>query len=80
MKNNEPIYLVSEDDILKISTLIGCVENALKEVLRSRRINVSQCVDQFAEINLYKETSRILCECECETESDLPSLNLETLF
>jgi hypothetical protein len=78
MKNNEPTYLVSEDDILKISTLIGCVENALKEVLRSRRINVSQCVDQFSEINLYKETSRILCECE--TESDLPSLNLETLF
>lgn len=55
-------YELNEADILKISTLFHCLEDAIKELIRNRG-----CGDNDlgpAEMALYEETSRVLVACD----------------
>jgi len=56
-------YQLSEADILKISSLFGCLEDALKELIRSRGRDDDDLPGQ-AEVAFYEEASRTLLSSE----------------
>lgn len=58
MKTEER-YLLGEDDIVKISRLFLCLEEALKELIRWR---ANRDVPGPAEMTLYRETSLVLLD------------------
>jgi hypothetical protein len=57
MKNKT--YPVTESDLIKISKLFGCLEDAVKEMIRNKG---REYQDDIAEMYLYEMTSRALCE------------------
>ena len=54
--NEAKCYLVSEDDIVKISQLIGIFEDTIKKVIRKSH---SQALDNFCEDCFCEMSSRI---------------------
>lgn len=63
---SESGYQLSEADILKISSLFRCLEDALKELIRSRGRDDDDLPGP-AEIAFYEETSRTLLACDDDT-------------
>jgi hypothetical protein len=56
-------YQVREKDIVKISTLFHCLEDAIKELLRSQNFGDDEGF-ATAEMNFYEETGRALLSCD----------------
>ena len=54
-------YPVTEFDLTKLSKLFGCLEEALKEMIRNRG---RQDPDNLSEMYLYEMTSRALLETD----------------
>jgi hypothetical protein len=54
-------YPVTEFDLTKLSKLFGCLEEALKEMIRNRG---RQDPDNLSEMYLYEMTSRALVETD----------------
>lgn len=57
-------YSVTDHDIIKISTLFGHLEDAIKEILRTQHGHHHDTLPQ--ELNFYAETGRILYENETD--------------
>ena len=77
-ENTKATYLVTEDDILKISTLFGQLESALKELIRNRRLAAINNKQDAAEFYFYELTSRALYECDDDVE--IKRLDLDEIF
>jgi len=74
-ENTKATYLVTEDDIMKISTLFGQLEGALKELIRNRQLAAISHRQDEAEFYFYELTSRALYECDDEVA--VKQLNLD---
>jgi hypothetical protein len=59
-------YKVSEADILKISKLMGCLENTIKEIIRTK--NRDQEFSGPSEMYFYEMSSRSLVELNSDDE------------
>jgi len=71
-------YLVTEDDIVKISTLFGHLESAIKELVRNRRLaSINNNLDA-AEFDFYELASRSIYECA--EDAQLKRLGLDDYF
>ena len=55
-ENTKATYLITEDDILKISTLFGQLESAVKELIRNRRLAAINNKQDAAEFYFYELT------------------------
>ena len=54
------VYRVGEDEIVRISYLFGCLENAIKEIIRHQAR--SDDMPEIAEMTFYEEASRVFYE------------------
>lgn len=52
-------YQVTENEIIQISRLFGCLEDAIKEIIRSHKILQDDDPPVFAEIRLKEEIFNI---------------------
>lgn len=77
-KKNQATYLVSENDIMKISALFGQLESAIKERIRNREIAVITHDLNEAEIYFHELTSRTYYECDNDIETK--RLDLDKIF
>lgn len=59
-------YKVSEADILKISKLMGCLENTIKEIIRTK--NSDQEFTGPNEMYFYEMSSRAVVELDSDDE------------
>ena len=59
-------YKVSEAEILRISKLMGCLENTIKEIIRTK--NSDQEFTGPSEMYFYEMSSRALVELEFDDE------------
>jgi len=71
-------YIVTEDEILKISRLFGLLEDTIKELIRNRQMAAVRHDIDDAEMYFYEMTSRALDECEDGYE--VKKLDLKTIF
>lgn len=71
-------YLVTEEEILKISKLFGCLEEAIKELIRRRQMACVKHDGDVAEMYLYEMTSRAIYDGEEDPE--IKSLSLKNIF
>jgi len=71
---NKTTYIVTEDEIVKVSYLFGCLENAIKEIIRNRQMSVVKYNNFDAKYNLYETigemTSQVPYECEYDIENE----------
>ncbi len=58
MRKRKP-YPVTEGDLIKLSKLFGCLESAVKEMIRNK---ARRDRDNLCEMYLYEITSRALTE------------------
>jgi len=66
MRNkNRGIYQVSEKKIEKLSQLFHCLEDAIKELIRSPE-NRSDEMCGLSELTFYEQTSRAIAQCDDE--------------
>jgi sulfur transfer protein SufE len=59
MSNNRKIYHVTESEIVQISGLFGCLEDAIKEIIRSQQILQQDDPPIFAQMRLKEEIFNI---------------------
>jgi len=59
-------YRVTEADILKVSKLIGCMEETIKEIIRVKHPTADDIGP--SEMYFYEMNSRALCELETDSE------------
>ena len=52
-------YLLTENEILRISRLLGCLEDAIKEIIRSRKVSHRDDAPTLAEMRLMEDISNI---------------------
>jgi len=71
-------YLVTEDDIVKISTLFGQLENAIKELVRNRRLAAINNKQDAAEFDFQELASRTVYECT--DDAQVKQLGLDDYF
>ena len=63
---NNQVYIVRESTILKISQLMGCLENVIKELIRSDR-DMPDDFD-FIDDKFYELTSRNLVSLDADRQ------------
>ncbi len=66
-KPNNWTYRVSEADILKISRLMGCLEDTIKETIPHQASHSPTTLDQV-KLYFYEMSSRALLELETDNE------------
>ena len=66
MRNkNSGLYHVSEKKIEKLSQLFNCLEDAIKELIRSPE-NGTHEICGFSELTFYEQTSQTIAQCDDE--------------
>lgn len=68
-------YLVTEDDLTKVTALFDQLQSTLKELIRNRQLAAINHSQDEAEFYFYELTSRALYECEDDLE--IKQINLD---